>query len=1053
MADGTVLIDSKLDTSGIKTGAADIQSTMATTAIQAQTTAKKIENAFKDVNYKDAFDNMPLALQQAYVKIESIRANDTLSAKQQADQIAKVYEDLGYTQEQASAIAWQAMEKDGTEGSKIIIQALQNVQDAAEQSGEGVVASFSGMDKTAKLLAAQTKAVASAMEAAGDKQGALSVTSKGLNQQLDVQKQKLAALKTSMELVTAEYGENSNEAIEVNTEMAKTKEVIAKLEAEISDTDDKLREMAKGLDDVGESAEDAGDKADDASISLGDLLGIKIKGDLVVSALKKIASACKEVISQSIDAAKDMQAMEAQFKQTFKGVEDTATKALNAISSETSISVTRMQSSFTKIFAFTKSVGGETAEAMDIAERAMRVAADSAAYYDRALDDVTDSLQSFLKGNYENDAALGIAATETTRNAMANELYAKSFKDLTEAQKVDTLLAMVEAGNEASGALGQAAREADQWENVQGELNNALDLLLARIGSPILTAITPIVQSITSAVKELATESASEKLTSGLKDYKKQVEAANKTFEESSHQIELNAIRAELYAETLEELAPLVSTSAEAQAQYANAVEQLNELYPDLNLLISEETGLLDENSQAQLVNLEAMKARALQQAMETQYADILNAQAEAILAVRQAEVELSNVQNQEEAIIQRLISTTGVSRERIMELVNAYKAYGSSVVGIGKDNNKLLADLANLTIEENRLKNGIDKGTAKIEEQDDAIEALAESYGFATEAVNKNVEAQDSVVEESDKVVEAVDEIRKSYDEAKEDAAKSIDSQISGFNKLKDTQKLSATEIVANLGSQKKALDEYSANLSALVDMGYPAELTNQFTDFSDDSRAAVAALANATPEEVAKIVEAFEEVEKSKEVTSGAMADLNTDASGKLNDLKNEFSASFEGISTKGKTEIDKLQKYINGLQGKTVYVDIVSRTSSGGSYSNKYTTPSLYSGRSVDAPAVASLPMLASGAVIPPNAPFAAILGDQKSGTNIEAPLSMIQEAVAEVTEDMTGGMMAGLEAILAECRSLRGVVENIEIGDAIIGQAAQRYERRKAIIDGV
>lgn len=47
---------------------------------------------------------------------------------------------------------------------------------------------------------------------------------------------------------------------------------------------------------------------------------------------------------------------------------------------------------------------------------------------------------------------------------------------------------------------------------------------------------------------------------------------------------------------------------------------------------------------------------------------------------------------------------------------------------------------------------------------------------------------------------------------------------------------------------------------------------------------------------------------------------------------------------------------------------------------------------------------IPALAQGAVIPPNREFLAVLGDQKSGTNIETPLpTMIQavrQALAEV-----------------------------------------------------
>lgn len=44
--------------------------------------------------------------------------------------------------------------------------------------------------------------------------------------------------------------------------------------------------------------------------------------------------------------------------------------------------------------------------------------------------------------------------------------------------------------------------------------------------------------------------------------------------------------------------------------------------------------------------------------------------------------------------------------------------------------------------------------------------------------------------------------------------------------------------------------------------------------------------------------------------------------------------------------------------------------------------------------------AIPRLAQGAVIPPNREFMAVLGDQKQGTNIEAPLETIKQALAEV-----------------------------------------------------
>lgn len=49
--------------------------------------------------------------------------------------------------------------------------------------------------------------------------------------------------------------------------------------------------------------------------------------------------------------------------------------------------------------------------------------------------------------------------------------------------------------------------------------------------------------------------------------------------------------------------------------------------------------------------------------------------------------------------------------------------------------------------------------------------------------------------------------------------------------------------------------------------------------------------------------------------------------------------------------------------------------------------------------NAPVYNEIPALASGAVIPPNRKFLAVLSDQKSGTNVEAPLSTIKQAVME------------------------------------------------------
>ena len=59
---------------------------------------------------------------------------------------------------------------------------------------------------------------------------------------------------------------------------------------------------------------------------------------------------------------------------------------------------------------------------------------------------------------------------------------------------------------------------------------------------------------------------------------------------------------------------------------------------------------------------------------------------------------------------------------------------------------------------------------------------------------------------------------------------------------------------------------------------------------------------------------------------------------------------------------------------------------------------------------------IPRLAKGAVIPPNREFMAVLGDQKSGTNIEAPTSEIEAAVARGIAASGGGSPQQITVIM-------------------------------------
>ena len=95
---------------------------------------------------------------------------------------------------------------------------------------------------------------------------------------------------------------------------------------------------------------------------------------------------------------------------------------------------------------------------------------------------------------------------------------------------------------------------------------------------------------------------------------------------------------------------------------------------------------------------------------------------------------------------------------------------------------------------------------------------------------------------------------------------------------------------------------------------------------------------------------------------------------------------------------------------------------------------------------------IPYLAQGAVLPANRPFMAVVGDQRHGTNVEAPLSTIQEAVSMVMGDQTAAILAGFETSVGVQREILQAVLGIQIGDDVIGQAVSRYQRKMAVVTG-
>lgn len=222
-------------------------------------------------------------------------------------------------------------------------------------------------------------------------------------------------------------------------------------------------------------------------------------------AVDKIIEFGKEVVN----TAAEIDAETSAFSQIMGNYSEQAAEKVGKIADATGIVATRLNPYMTSMTAKFKGLGYDVANATDYASRGLNLAADAAAFWDVSLDDSMSHLNSFINGSYEGGEAIGLFANDTQLAMYAVKTgligATKDWANLDEATKQATRLDYAENMFKQSGATGQAAREADQYANVQANLNEKWRQFKGEIGEPILQNIVlPAMQKLSGLVSVLS---------------------------------------------------------------------------------------------------------------------------------------------------------------------------------------------------------------------------------------------------------------------------------------------------------------------------------------------------------------------------------------------------------------------------------------------------------------------------------------------------------------------------------------------------------------------
>lgn len=298
--------------------------------------------------------------------------------------------------------------------------------------------------------------------------------------------------------------------------------VFDKLKNKLNDAKERFTYFRKGASEAGDSLEEAGKK----SIKFGDLVKANVIGDVIVSGLKSVASACKNIAKGFVDFVKESVSAFGELEQNLGGSEAVFGSHADAVVEKSKEAYKNMGVAQSEYLATANKMGSlfqgsglSQERSLELTTKAMQRATDVASVMGIDTSQALESIAGAAKGNFTMMDNLGVAMNATTLEAYAagkgiNFVWNKA----SNAEKAELAMQMFfekteqYAGNfarEAEGTLtgsigmAQAAMQTlkENLGNSEADLEPMIMNLLNSVKAVIRNAA-PVVQNVVNAILE-----------------------------------------------------------------------------------------------------------------------------------------------------------------------------------------------------------------------------------------------------------------------------------------------------------------------------------------------------------------------------------------------------------------------------------------------------------------------------------------------------------------------------------------------------------------------
>lgn len=278
------------------------------------------------------------------------------------------------------------------------------------------------------------------------------------------------------------------------------------------------KNLGKQMEAVGNDFDNAGERTS----TFAEVLKANLTSEAIISAVKNLGSALKEVGAAVLDFVKDSVNAYAELEQNIGGSEAVFgeyAKAVQGYAADAYKTMATTQSDYlataNKMGALFQGSGLTAQRSMELTTMAMQRAADMASVMGIDTQSALDAVTGAAKGNYTMMDNLGVAMNATTLDAYAmSKGYETAFNKMSNAEKAEIAMQYFfentskyagnferEATETISGSLGQLTAAVQTWVaglgNASADVTHLTQNIVDAFNS-VVANVTPVVQNIIS---------------------------------------------------------------------------------------------------------------------------------------------------------------------------------------------------------------------------------------------------------------------------------------------------------------------------------------------------------------------------------------------------------------------------------------------------------------------------------------------------------------------------------------------------------------------------